>query len=226
MAQPPTYKRHVESEDSLSGFSAIAPGFWRTAEKLRDEAVKQTAKASWQVYYAVHSAICLYHAALECFINEEITLRNALVKASLPNSGYQIQSMTLNEKKLDEFFCFFGLKGKNTPDIRRRVLLLAGLRNRLAHHWPVLRDVRDYPVQVIDALTDARIERVNTDWTAQCSDVRLAKWAADIVRAFVDEWWRIGRIPGEVGRSQWEFGPDWVYPPNAAATQAPAGASE
>ncbi|MGC2075734.1 MAG: hypothetical protein WA728_06820 [Xanthobacteraceae bacterium] len=75
--------------------------------------------------------------------------------------------MTLHERKLDEFFSFFGLKGKNTPDITRRVLLLAGLRNRLAHHWPLLRDVRDYPVQVIDALTDAGIEKINTSWTAQ-----------------------------------------------------------
>ena len=53
--------------------------------------------------------------------------------------------------------------------------------------------MRDYPIEVTNALNDARIEPVNTSWAAQCSDVRLAEWAADIVRAFVDEWWRIGR---------------------------------
>jgi hypothetical protein len=76
---------------------------------------------------------------------------------------------------LDAFFRHFGVAGRQSRDVQRRVLLLAGLRNRLAHHWPELRDVRDYPVQVIDALTDAKIERVNTSWTTQCSDVRLAK---------------------------------------------------
>ncbi|MFY9835381.1 MAG: hypothetical protein WAK55_02740 [Xanthobacteraceae bacterium] len=141
----------------------------RTAEKLRDEPVKQTTKTSPPTYWTVHSAICLYHAALECFINEEITVQSTPTKTKVSpiNSGYEIQSMTLHERKLDEFFSFFGLKGKNTPDITRRVLLLAGLRNRLAHHWPLLRDVRDYPVQVIDALTDAGIEKINTSWTAQ-----------------------------------------------------------
>jgi hypothetical protein len=82
-----------------------------------------------------------------------------------------------------------------------------------------MRDVRDYPVQVIDALSDAKIERINTSWTAQCSDVRLAKWAAEGVRAFIDEWWRVGRTPDALDRAQWEFGPDWVYPPPAASPQ-------
>ena len=82
----------------------------------------------------------------------------------------------------------------------------------MSHHWPELRDVRDYPEQVIDALKDAYIESINTSWTAQCSDVRLAKWAAEIVRSLVDEWWRIGRAPSTLDRAHWEFGPDWVYP--------------
>jgi hypothetical protein len=172
--------------------------------------VQKTAGQDWPAYWKIPSAICLYHAALDCFINEEITLAVALTGAPMNDAGYQIQGDTLRADKLDGFFAYFDLKA--LAEIRRRTLLLTGLRNRLSHHWPEMRDIRDYPVQVIDALTDAKIERVNTSWTAQCSDVRLAKWAAEIVRAFVDEWWRIGPSPGSLDRAQWEFGPKWVYP--------------
>ena len=120
--------------------------------------------------------------------------------------------MTLNAKKLDDFFNHCGLAGKQTAEVRRRTLLLIGLRNRLSHHWPEMRDVRDYPVDVIDALTDAKIEKVNTSWTAQCSDVRLATWAAGTVRAFVDEWWRLGRAPNSMDRAHWEYGPNLIFP--------------
>jgi hypothetical protein len=75
----------------------------------------------------------------------------------------------------------------------------------LSHHWPLVGDVRDYPIHVIEALKDAQIERVNASWAAQCSDVRLAEWGAKVVRAFVDEWWRIGRVPAEIERLHWEY---------------------
>jgi hypothetical protein len=39
----PKHERYVDSEVGLVGFSSIATGFWRAAEKLRDEADKQTA---------------------------------------------------------------------------------------------------------------------------------------------------------------------------------------
>jgi hypothetical protein len=212
MSRPPTYRRYLPGENVQSGFSSIAPAFWRTAEQLRDEAVQKTAGQSWPAYWTIHSTICLYQAALDCFINEEITIYGAFTGTPMTNAGYQIQGDTLCAAKLDAFFAYFGLKGQQATEVQRRTLLLAGLRNRLSHHWPEMRDIRDYPVQVIDALNDAHIERVNTSWTGQCSDVRLAKWAAEVVRAFVDEWWRIGRTPDGLDRAHWEFGPKLVYP--------------
>jgi hypothetical protein len=110
---------------------------------------------------------------------------------------------------LDDFLAFFGVSNRASADIGRRTVLFTKLRNRIAHHWPVSRDIRDFPVDVIDALADAKIERVNMTWAAQCSDVRLAKWSAERVRAFVDQWWNIGRIPAEAERLAWEYGPKW-----------------
>jgi hypothetical protein len=208
----PAYKRHLGTDEARTGFSVIAPHFWRTAEKLRDEAVQETVGQSWPTHWSVHSAICLYHAALDCFINEEMTLRGVLTGTALGNRGYHTQGLPLCAEKLHGFFSYCGLAGKQAPDAEKRALLLAGLRNRLYHHWPEMRDYRDYPVQVIDALNDAKIECVNTSWTAQCSDVRLAKWAAETVRAFVEDWWRIGRAPDWLDRAHWEFGPKFIYP--------------
>ena len=78
--------------------------------------------------------------------------------------AYRIQGETLNAKKLEGFWSLFGLSAKATPDVTRRAILLANLRNRLYHHWPVFRDVRDYPTDVFAALEDAQIAPVNTTW--------------------------------------------------------------
>ena len=213
MAKLPKYERYVEADVPLTGFSVIAPGFWRTAEKLRAEVIKASEKES----QTTHSMVTLYHAALDCFINEEITICGVLSGSSENSAACVIQGDTLTDKKIDSFYSHFGLEGKLNPEIRRRTLLLVALRNRLTHHWPLLRDVRDYPVPVIDALTDAKIERMNTSWIAQCSDILLATWAAEIVHAFVEEWWRLGRAPDDLDRAHWEYGPKLIYPPKKAA---------
>lgn len=222
--KPPTYERYIDSDNALVGFSGIALGFWRTAEKLRDDADKQTAGQAWRTHWSIHSTICLYHAALECFINEEITLLVARLSTGQDKfliEAYRIQGITLNDKKIDGFLSLFGSAEQLSSDVRRQASLLINLRNRLSHHWPLVGDVRDYPTHVIEALKDAQIERVNASWAAQCSDVRLAEWGAKVVRAFVDEWWRIGRVPAEIERLHWEYGPNWLYPSELPAALRP-----
>ena len=183
------HSRYLTTDSDQKGFSAIAPNFWRTAEKLRIEAVQATAQQSWKVHWTVPSAICLYHAALDCFLNEEIAIALARAGAasddydSLTHEGRSIQDMTLNQKKLENFFSFFQLSGKGAPEVRDRTLKLIGLRNILYHHAPEMRDVRDYPKQAIDALEDGGIKPVNTSWAGQCTDVRLVEWASKAVVA-------------------------------------------
>src|SRR5215471_7966882 len=80
------HSRYLTTDSDQKGFSAIASNFWRTAEKLRTEALQGTAQQSWKVHWTVPSAICLYHAALDCFINEEIAigLARARAQAAIP----------------------------------------------------------------------------------------------------------------------------------------------
>jgi hypothetical protein len=197
MPRPRPYSRYLSTDNNLSGFSSLAPAFWKTAEKLKTEAVQATVQQEWKVHFTIPSAICLYHTALDCFINEEIALvitRADTAGNSAAQDGRSIQDETLNEKKLDRFFSFFGLDGKATPDVRDRTLLFIALRNLLYHHAPEMRDFRDYPDKVIAALKDADIEPVNTSWANQCRDVRLAEWASKAVRAFIDDWCRAAGI--------------------------------
>jgi hypothetical protein len=57
------HSRYLSTDNNQKGFSAIAPNFWQTAEKLRSEAVQATAQQTWKNRWSVPSAICLYHAA-------------------------------------------------------------------------------------------------------------------------------------------------------------------
>ena len=199
MPRPRPHSRYLTTDSNQKGFSAIAPNFWRTAEKLKTEAVQATAQQSWKGHSTVPSAICLYHAALDCFINEEIA--SALARASdakLTSKGRSIQDMTLNRKKLERFFSFFQLSGEGVAEVRDRTLKLIGLRNILYHHAPEMRDVRDYPKQAIDALKDAGIDPVNTSWASQCMDVRLAEWGSKAVAAFIDDWCQAAGIPSRM----------------------------
>jgi hypothetical protein len=41
IARPPQHAPYLSTEDGLIGFSSIAPGFWRTAKKLRNEALNR-----------------------------------------------------------------------------------------------------------------------------------------------------------------------------------------
>jgi hypothetical protein len=202
MPRPRPFSRYLSTDNSLTGFSAIAPNFWQTAEKLRTDAVQATAQQDWKVHSTIPSAICLYHAALDCFINEEIALAIARAgvasNAALARKGRSIQDKTLSPKKLERFFSFFALGGKATTDVRDRTLLFISLRNLLYHHAPEMRDIRDYPDKVIAVLKDAGIDPVNTSWAAQCTDIRLAEWASNAVRAFIDDWCRAAGIPSRM----------------------------
>ena len=196
------HSRYLTTDNNLKGFSALAPNFWRTAEKLKTEAVQATAQQSWKAYSTIPSAICLYHACLDCFINEEIALAlagaDAASKDRLTREGRLIQDKTLNRKKLESFFSFFQLSEKGASEVRARTLKLIDLRNILYHHSPEIRDLRDYPNQAIEALNDAGIEPVNTSWAGQCMDIRLAEWASKAVRAFIDDWCRAAGIPSRM----------------------------
>jgi hypothetical protein len=217
--RPRPHSRYLSTDNNQKGFSAIAPNFWQTAEKLRSEAVQATAQQAWKTHWSVPSAICLYHAALDCFINEEIAsaLAGTATDTVLTN-GRAIQDLTLCKEKLERFVSFFGLDGKQTPNVQRRALLFLGLRDRLYHHSPEMRDMREYPDQVIAALKDAGIQPVNTSWAGQCMNVQLTDWASKVVRAFIEDWCRAGGIESRMKLPGWEYVPSNAAPSEGASS--------
>ena len=120
--------------------------------------------------------------------------------------------------KLERFFSFFGLDGKQTPNVQRRALLFLELRDRLYHHSPEMRDMREYPDQVIAALKDAGIQPVNTSWAGQCMNVQLADWASKVVRAFIEDWCRAGGIESRMKLPGWEYVPSNAAPSEGASS--------
>ena len=217
--RPPS--QYLSTDNNQKGFSAIAPNFWQTAEKLRSEAAQTTAQHTWKAHSTVPSAICLYHAALDCFINEEIASHMFLTGTptdSVLTNGRAIQDLTLRKEKLERFFSFFGLDGKQTPNVQRRALLFLGLRDRLYHHAPEMRDMREYPEQVIAALKDAGIQPVNTSWAGRCMNVQLADWASKVVRAFIDDWCRARGIESRMKLPGWEHVPSNAAPSEEATS--------
>jgi hypothetical protein len=197
-----TFTQYLSTEDSILGFSSIAPTYWRTAENLRVAAEIETANQTWRVHWTVHSVICLYHAALECAINEEIALFMAL-SGGVPTLDGRIAQEATGKAKLDAAFSFFGVQGKQTPEIWDRTVRFIALRNHLYHHTPTLRDVREYPDEIIAALKDAGIEPVNTSWASQCTDIRLAQWSSTAVKSFIEDWCRARGIPSLMQLPGW-----------------------
>jgi hypothetical protein len=206
MPRPRPYSAYLSGNIGMRGLSSIAPYFWKTAEKIKGEALRETAEQAWKTHWTIPSAICLYHAALECFINEEIALvvGDRDTDATMIEAGHAIQDMTLHPGKLEKFFSFFGLEGKQTPDVWSRTVRFIALRDRLYHYSPEMRDIREYPDAVVAALEDARIERVNTSWASACRDIRLAEWAAVAVCAFIDDWCNAAGIPSRMEFPEWK----------------------
>jgi hypothetical protein len=77
---------------------------WKTAEKIKSEALRETAEQEWKTHCTVPSPICLYHAALECFIEEiALALARSNDDPTTTEEGHAIQDMTLHEQKFEKF---------------------------------------------------------------------------------------------------------------------------
>jgi hypothetical protein len=118
---PPDYKRYVDSDVALEGFSTIAINFWKDAERLREHAEKQTEKQTWRTHSSVHFSDLSVSRRSRMFINEEITFCTARLGTGhekLLTEAFRIQGDTLNAKKIDAFWSLFGFADKVTPDIK------------------------------------------------------------------------------------------------------------
>lgn len=189
--RPRNFTPIIEGEELLKGFTALAPVYWRAAEKLRAEAVAEIApKASFDSHVQIVPAIILYHAALDCYINEQLALSlyGLIEKANSAraNECRECQDMTLNRRKITAFAKLYGLAEKFDQNSIESALKMAQLRDKVYHHSPEFRPMNQIPIELDVVLKAAGVTPINTSWVSLASSLRVGKWCADAVIGFVD----------------------------------------
>jgi hypothetical protein len=132
----------VPNEPPLVGFSAIAPVHYRSALRLLQQAENLCAGRQWKICPYVLSAICLFHASLECYLNEELALSLELQRdkpaGDLLKRCEALQDQTFGRKKLNHFLDLYGIRDRIESAIIEDVGCLCDLRDRLYHHSPAM----------------------------------------------------------------------------------------
>jgi hypothetical protein len=172
----------------IMGHSHVAPTLWRTAEKLRRDA-GQAEEGPGQ-RWLIPGAICLYHAAIECYVNETLGYSISVSSSEAVRTKLRkLQDLTLGAK-IDRFLATYRIKTKFSRRMRSRVLLLSSLRNRLYHHSPEHRAFNLFPREVLKALRAADVPLTGASWVGECHSPKLARWASATVPGLIDEFCR------------------------------------
>jgi hypothetical protein len=185
------YAPFFEAANDLRGFSSIAPIHYRSASKLLQQAENVCAGQQWKVCQYVLSAICLFHACLECYLNEELALalesfRDEPAAEELFKRCDMLQNDTFTRTKLHKFLDLYGIRERIETGIIENVGCLCDLRDRLYHYSPTMRPTNEYPEAAVVVLTKVGVEALHTNWTNLVSDLRVGAWAKDATERFVE----------------------------------------
>lgn len=184
------YEQFLEVAEPLQGFSTIAPSHYRSAVKLLQHADRVCAGIEMKFCYYVLSAICLFHASLECYLNEELAL--AVARLRDPSAGalatrcLALQDRTLGRQKLVEFLEVYGIRERIEDAIIEDVIALCELRDRLYHHSPEMMPTNRCPEAAIVVLRKADVAVINTSWTNLVSHQSVGGWARAVTERFVE----------------------------------------
>lgn len=201
------------------GFGHISQEFWQSAEKLRRESARHTLPNSRS--FMIIPAICLFHAALECWMNEHLAVlagRRARVgQHDQSNAALRVQDKTLNADKVATFLQEFGLSDRFSAEVRTNTVAFVEFRNRLYHYSPELRSLSDCPEAALEVFRLSGAEVGNGHWTYYAAQQRVGDWCGQCVRAFMEEVWRLWERPSEFEtqpqRTIWDI-PSWAAVPS------------
>jgi hypothetical protein len=185
------YARFFEvADEPQRGFSSIAPVHYRSALKLLQQAENVCAGQQWKTCYYVLSAICLFHASLECYLNEELALSLELLRDEPAEDLFKrcdtLQNGTFTRGKLDKFLDLYGIRERMETAIIENVACLCDLRDRLYHYSPTMRPINEYPEAAVVVLRKVGVDSLNTDWTNLVGDLRVGAWAKDATERFLN----------------------------------------
>lgn len=218
MGKPPKKRPRAEDfalQNPMVGFAIVAPYFWLSAELLVNEA-RRVAAGQGDFPTTRHGAaiICLHHACLDCFLNEELALH---IQPAQPSGRADqedinqrlrgIQDLT-GAAKVQEALAAFGLDGGFSQAARDGAETLIKLRNLAYHHSPEFQDVNQYPPVITELRKQLGLREINTDWTNWLGHIAFSEWSRAALSGFIREFdRRAGRPPTMEGLNWGGQGP-------------------
>jgi hypothetical protein len=132
----------------------------------------------------------LFHASLECYLNEELALSLELLRDEPAEDLFKrcdtLQNGTFTRGKLDKFLDLYGTRERMETAIIENVACLCDLRDRLYHYSPTMRPINEYPEAAVVVLRKVGVDSLNTDWTNLVGDLRVGAWAKDATERFLN----------------------------------------
>jgi hypothetical protein len=175
---------------SPPSFSAISSHHYRSAVKLIQYAQAECITQQFKTSFFIISAICLFHACLECYINEYIGLilfsfeeqdRKDTVKRFM-----SIQDKPLGRGKLNGYLDACGARDHFEATAVEDVVALCELRDRLYHHSAEMKPFNEYPQAAIVVLNKVGVPSMNSSWVSLVSHLEVGNWARKVTERFVE----------------------------------------
>jgi hypothetical protein len=192
MRRPRPHKQFFQAAEPRSGFAAIAPTHYKSARKLLQHAESVCAESEMKFCFYVLSAICLFHACLECYLNEELALSLFRLRSRVGEEDPRVdqliglQDRPFGRQKLSDFLEAYGFGGRIAGPVIDEVVALCELRDRLYHYTPEMKPVNECPEAVAAVLTRAGVDVIRTSWPVAISHLKVGAWAKQVVEKFLE----------------------------------------
>jgi hypothetical protein len=181
---------YVPPEPSPPSFSAISSHHYRSAVKLIQYAQAECTTQQFKTSFFILSVICLFHACLECYINEYIGLILFSLEEQVEKDTVirfmSIQDRPFGRVKLNEYLDACGVRDHFEVAAVEDVVALCELRDRLYHHSAEMKPFNEYPQPVIVVLNKVGVPSMNSSWVSLVSHLDVGNWARKVTERFID----------------------------------------
>jgi hypothetical protein len=197
MARKRVRETAFETPQPLVGYGVIAGNHWLSANELLELAraeVKASPSGPYPHSHRVSSAICLYHATLDCHLNETLAWNTSPSLHPDQEVEYQarleivrqLQDLT-GEQKAERIVAAMGLTDKFKPEVIEGYRQLDQLRKLAYHHSPAFEPTNVYPPVLLRIMAQRGIKKVNMQWSNWLEHMELLEWARETAQQFIEE---------------------------------------
>lgn len=179
------------------GYGVIAGDHWQTANELLELARAEANVSPDNLYphsHRVPSAICLYHATLDCHLNETVAWDSHPPLHPDQEAEYQerlervrrLQDLT-GPNKAAEIIAAMRLADKFRPEVIEGYRQLDELRRLVYHHSPAFEPTNEYPPVLLRIMELRGIKQVNMQWSNWLEHLEFLEWVRETAQQFIEE---------------------------------------